>query len=104
MSALISNDTFQAEVLKFPGTVLVDFYTDGCGPCRMMAPILEDVAREQPDLKIVKIDAASDPELAASFRVSAVPTFLLFVGGEVRGQFVGMRSKKDLMSWLSSIR
>ena len=104
MTTIPDAATFQSEVVKFPGAVLVDFYTDGCNPCRLMMPVLEELAKEQSTLKIVKVDAAANFEVAATFRVQAVPTFLLFQGGEVRAQFTGARSKRDLISWIDSNR
>lgn len=97
-------NTFESEVEKCAGTVLVDFYTDGCPPCRMMMPVLNELANERPDVKFVKVDAASNTDAAVRFRVSAVPTFLLFTNGQVKGQFSGARSKKDLVSWIDSHR
>ena len=104
MTSIPDTSAFQIEVAKHPGVVLVDFYTDGCAPCRMMTPVLEELARERNDIKIVKVDAASNFELAAQFRVQAVPTFLLFNSGQVCGQFTGARSKKALVSWIETNR
>ena len=94
--------TFEAEVLKHKGTVLVDFYSDGCAPCRMMTPVLEEVSKERTDLKVVKVDAATNLDVAVRFHIMAVPTFLLVKGGQILGQFTGTRSKRELLSWLDS--
>jgi thioredoxin 1 len=103
MSIELNSANFEQEVTAHPGNVLVDFYTQSCSPCRMMAPILEEIAKEkQSDLKIGKVDAAEQAQLAATFRVSAVPTFVLFKNGQPLKQFVGMRSKKDLLTWINS--
>ena len=102
MNTLATAESFRTEVLTSTGAVLVDFYTDHCGPCRMMAPILEEVAGSRTDVKIVKVDAAANSELAANYGISAVPTFILFASGEPKAQFVGMRSKKDLVAWIDS--
>ncbi len=104
MKTIVDENDFDAEVIKQTGVVLVDFYTDGCAPCRMMMPVLEELAIEQSELKIVKVDAAANNALAANFRVSAVPTFVLFNNGQVKGQFTGARSKKNLIEWISSNR
>lgn len=104
MSKLINSDAFQTEVLNFSGTVLIDFFTDGCGPCRMMNPVLDDIERDRAEIKVVKIDAAADCELAAKYHVSAVPTFLLLKHGQVKAQLLGARSKKDMLSWIDSNR
>jgi thioredoxin 1 len=104
MKTIADGNAFDAEVTKQTGIVLVDFYTDDCAPCRMMMPVLEELSNEQNDFKIVKVDAAANLELAANFRVSAVPTFVLFNNGQVKGQFTGARSKKNLLAWIDSNR
>jgi len=104
MKAIADGNDFEAEVTKHTGVVLVDFYTDDCAPCRMMKPVLEELAIEQNNFKIVKVDAATSQDLAANFRVSAVPTFVLFSNGQVKGQFTGARSKKHLLTWIDSNR
>ena len=92
---------FEREVINTPGLVLVDFHTPDCGPCRMMTPLLDELARErQGNLKIVKVDAAAHPSLAAQFRVSAMPTFILFEHGQPRRQIIGARSKKLFTAWI----
>jgi thioredoxin 1 len=95
-------NAFETEVIKHAGTVLVDFYTDGCGPCRMMNPVLEEISGERADLKVVKVDAASNYETATKFRILAVPTFVLLQNGDVKGQFTGARSKRDLVTWIDA--
>jgi thioredoxin 1 len=104
MKTIVDGNAFDSEVTKQTGIVLVDFYTDDCAPCRMMMPVLEEISNEQNDFKIVKVDAAANFELAANFRVSAVPTFVLFNNGQVKGQFTGARSKKNLLAWVDSNR
>ena len=102
MTTIADSKAFEREVTGHSGLVLVDFYTDGCAPCRMMAPVLEELSKERSGLKVVKVDAATNIEVAGQYRVQAVPTFLLFNNGQVRGQFTGARSKKDLASWIDS--
>ena len=93
---------FEAEVINSDLPVLVDFYTDQCGPCRMMAPLLDELANEEAGrLKIVKINAAEQMPLAGSFGISAVPTFLVFRNGAPVGQRTGMQSKQALIDWIS---
>lgn len=101
MTTEINSSNFEAEVIKHPGPVLVDFYTVGCAPCRIMAPILDEIAKERSgQLKVVKMDAGQSYELAAQFRLSGFPSFLLFKGGEVQKQITGSRSKKLFTAWL----
>lgn len=94
----VSNAEFDSEVLRSKEPVLVDFFTDGCGPCRMLAPVLEEMEREG-KFKLVKIDAASEATLAASFGVNAVPALFAFKDGNVVGQTVGLKSKAGLTKW-----
>ncbi|MCI0746205.1 MAG: thioredoxin family protein [Verrucomicrobia subdivision 3 bacterium] len=103
MTKEIGTEDFDCEIAGHSGLVLVDFYTEGCAPCRMLTPILDEIALENSNrLKIVKIDAAANTELAARYRVSAVPALLLFKGGQVVGQILGLKSKKDLLAWIDS--
>ena len=101
MTIEANSSNFEQEVLGSPGPVLVDFYTADCGPCRMMAPVLDELARERNGkLKIVKVDVAGSQQLAAQFRVSAMPTFILFENGQPQRQIIGARSKKSFAEWV----
>jgi thioredoxin 1 len=92
---------FASEVLAAKSPVLVDFYTQDCAPCRMMAPVLDEIARERGEaLKIVKVDVNENQQLAAQFRVTAMPTFILFQNGQPQKQMVGARSKKLFTAWI----
>jgi thioredoxin 1 len=92
---------FSSEVTDAPGAVLVDFYTADCSPCRAMAPLLDELARERSgNLKVVKVDVAENQQLAAQFRVSAMPTFILFQNGQAQKQIIGARSKKFFTAWM----
>ncbi|MCD6051387.1 MAG: trx3 [Verrucomicrobia bacterium] len=102
MKTIADLATFNAEVLKHNGKVLVDFYTDRCTPCKMMVPVLEEIVSERPDLKIVKVDAGNNFEVATEFGITTVPTFLVVDKGQVKGQRVGQRSKNDLLKWVDS--
>lgn len=104
MKSIQDQATFDNEVLRHPGVVLVDFFTDHCSPCRMMSPVVDELAKERPDVIFVKVNAASNTEVAVQYRVSAVPTFMLFANGQVKGQFTGVRSKEELASWIEANR
>lgn len=96
----ITGAEFETEVLGSKEPVLVDFYTDSCAPCRMMAPVLQDLEKEgNGAFKVVKIDAAVEAALAASFRISGVPSFLAFANGVCVGQTVGAKSKTNIKKW-----
>jgi thioredoxin 1 len=107
MSANIVNltdDTFDQELSKTTVPVLVDFWAPWCGPCKMIAPILEEIATEKGDaVKIAKINVDENQGLAARFGVRAIPTLLYFKGSEVREQSVGMSNKKDIISKLEAL-
>jgi thioredoxin 1 len=93
--------SFEAEVTRAAVPVVVDFYTADCGPCRMMAPVLAEIATESNgQLKIVKVDVAENQQLAAQFGVSAMPTFILFQNGQPQRQIIGARSKKQFAAWI----
>ena len=98
----VTESNFEQEVEKQQGKVLIDFYTPTCPPCRMFAPILDQIAAEQAGkLKVVKVDASEEGQLAAEFNIRAVPTFVLLEGGVRKAQITGARSKKDFEKWLS---
>ena len=102
MVTSVTEDNFQQEVERHAGRVLIDFYTPTCPPCRAFAPTLEQIATEQAGkLKVVKVDASVEGELAAEFNVTAVPTFVLLDQGTKKAQMIGARSKKDFEKWLS---
>lgn len=88
------NDTFQQEVLNHKGLVLVDFYAEWCGPCKVVAPILEELSESMKDTKFVKVNVDENQELSAKYSVFSIPTFLIFKDGEVKNQFVGAHSKE----------
>jgi thioredoxin 1 len=100
MITSVTETNYQQEVKNHAGRVLIDFYTPTCPPCRAMAPTLEQIAAEQKELKIVKIDASTEGQLAQEFGITAVPTFILLNDGTKKAQLTGLRSKKDFEKWL----
>lgn len=94
----VTSENYRSEVLECPGTVLLDFFATWCGPCRMVAPILEEIARERSDVKVCKIDVDQAMELAAQFGVASIPTLVVMKGGKVTAKTVGACSKAELLS------
>ncbi len=93
----LTDQTFQSEVLQSSVPVLVDFWAPWCGPCRMIAPIIEELARDNSGaIKVAKINIDDSPNVAASYGVSSIPTLMLFKGGEVVDRFVGVQPKSRL--------
>lgn len=92
-----TSDNFEKEVLQDGGLVLVDFWAQWCGPCQMLAPVLEEIEKECSSVKICKVDVDENMELAQSYKVSAIPLLVLFKQGEVQEKLVGLQSKDDLL-------
>ena len=92
----LTTETFDQEVLQAGQTVLVDFYADWCGPCKMMAPVVEELAGEEPGVKVCKINIDDEMAIAQRYGVMSIPTFIAFKNGEVAGKQVGAMPKSRL--------
>ena len=97
----VTSDNFRGEVLEAPGTVLLDFFATWCGPCRMVAPILEEIAGERSDVKVCKIDVDQSFDLAAQFGVSSIPTLVVMRGGKVTAKTVGACPKSEILALMN---
>ena len=93
----VTDSNFQAEVLESDQPVLVDFWAPWCGPCRIIAPHLEELASERDDLRIVKLNTDENPQTAAAYNVMSIPMLLLFKQGQVAHQIVGALPKNRLV-------
>ena len=102
MSVLhITKENFENEVLKSDRPVLLDFWASWCGPCRMVSPIIDEIAEETADKKVCKINVDEQPELAQAFGVMSIPTLVVMKDGEVAGQSVGVKSKEAILQMLN---
>lgn len=96
----LNNENFENEVLKKEGTVLVDLYADWCGPCKMVAPIVAEIAEERADITVGKINVDDCPELAIKYRVASIPTLIVFNNGQETDRIVGYRPKDAILEIL----
>lgn len=93
---------FKSEVLEFKGKVLVDFWATWCGPCQMLAPVMEEISEELGEkIKVVKVDVDESPETAGNYNVSSIPTVILFVDGQIKDTLIGFRQKKDYLDMIA---
>ena len=89
---------FEAEVLKSDKTVLVDFWAVWCGPCRMLSPVVDQVAEENPNIKVCKVNVDEEQQLAVKYGVMSIPTLLVFKGGELVNQSVGVIPREEVLN------
>ena len=100
----VTDSTFEEEVIKSANPVMVDFWAPWCGPCRMVAPIVEELAEEYDGkVEFVKLNTDDNPNTAVKYGIRSIPTLLVFKGGEPVGQIVGFRPKSDLKQRLDAV-
>lgn len=100
----LTDNSFDAEVIKSPDPVLVDFWAPWCGPCRMLTPVIEELAKEYTGkVRVAKINTDEHPNAATRYKISAIPTLLFFKGGKVVDQLVGVHSKSDIKKTLDNL-
>lgn len=96
----VNNDTFAKLVLNNGKTVLVDFYADWCGPCKMLSPIVDQIAGENSDFDVYKLNVDEAPEIAAKYGVMSIPTLIVFKNGQAVGKTIGVQSKQTILNML----
>jgi thioredoxin 1 len=102
MSKAVTDATFERDVLQSPTPVLVDFWAEWCGPCKMVAPVLDEIAKEhQGKLEVVKLNVDENPEVSMRYGVMSIPTLALFVGGVEKKRLIGAMPKRNILSELS---
>ena len=96
----INSNNFHSEVMNSEKKVLLDFWAPWCGPCRMVAPVVEEIAKERPDIKVGKINVDENPELAARFRIMSIPTLVVMKDGRIVDQAIGARPRNAILAML----
>ncbi len=100
MSMQITKQNFEKEVLQSDKPVLLDFWATWCGPCRMVAPVLEEIAKERPDIKVGKVNVDEEEALAMQFGIVSIPTLIVMKNGKITNQTVGARPKEQILAML----
>jgi thioredoxin 1 len=101
MTVQVTNDNFESEVLKSSTPVLLDFYANWCMPCKMLSPIIDEIAHEVSHAKICKVNIDEEPELAQKFQVMSIPTLVVMKQGKVVHSTMGVRPKKEILKMLA---
>lgn len=98
----ITSATYETEVEKSDKKVLIDFWADWCGPCRMMSPVVDEIAEEMPDIKVCKVNVDEEPELARKFNIMSIPTLVVIKGGNIADTSIGLIGKSELIRMIKN--
>lgn len=99
----ISKSNFETEVLNSEKPVLIDFWAGWCGPCNMISPVIEEIASENEQFKVCKVNVDEEPELAHAFSISSIPALIAVKDGKIANQLIGVRPKDDIMKMMNAI-
>lgn len=97
---VVNKDNFEKEVLGSDKPVLIDFWAAWCGPCRMLSPVVDEIAEEREDIKVCKVNVDDEPELASRFQVMSIPSLFVVKGGEITAQSVGVQPKEEILEMI----
>lgn len=92
----LTKDSYHNEVMETEKVVVIDFWATWCGPCKMMAPVVEEVAKDYPDVKVCKVNVDEEPELSNAFKIVSIPTIVVIKNGDIIDSVVGYRPKEDI--------
>lgn len=97
----VSNENFNSEVISCDKPVIIDFYADWCGPCKMLSPVVDKLAEEHSEFKVVKVNVDENPDLAGSYQVMSIPTLVVIENGKEVNRSMGLQSKQDILNLVS---
>ncbi len=100
----VKQDNFKKEILESEGLVMVDFFAEWCGPCKMTGPVIDQLSDEVKDVRFVKVNVDENPELASTYSIFSIPSFVIFKDGQIVSQFTGAMSREGFLAKLNEIR
>ena len=92
----LTKDSYHNEVMETEKVVVIDFWATWCGPCKMMAPVVEEISKDYPDVKVCKVNVDEEPELSNAFKIASIPTIVVIKNGEIIDSVIGFRPKEDI--------